>query len=154
MNVNLRVNGRSYALEVRDNDRLVDVLRYKLGLMGAKEGCGEGDCGVCIVLVDGVPVHSCLLLAYRAEGKEVTTVEGIGSEGSLHPVQRAFIDLGAVQCGFCIPAAVLIGKWLLDRQTTSRDDVRRAFRGIMCRCGSYLRFEEAVSSAIGRVSSR
>ncbi|MCS6787713.1 MAG: (2Fe-2S)-binding protein [Aigarchaeota archaeon] len=154
MNVSLRVNGRTYQLDVRENERLVDVLRYRLGLMGVKEGCGEGDCGVCVVLMDGVPVHSCLVLAYRADGKEVTTVEGIGSAESLHPVQRAFVDAGAVQCGYCIPAAVLVAKWLHDGRVSSKEKVRWAFRGIMCRCGSYLRFEEAVSSAIGRVSSR
>ncbi|MCX8203176.1 MAG: (2Fe-2S)-binding protein [Nitrososphaeria archaeon] len=144
MNVSLRVNGRTYQLDVRENERLVDVLRYRLGLMGVKEGCGEGDCGVCVVLMDGVPVHSCLVLAYRADGKEVTTVEGIGSAESLHPVQRAFVDAGAVQCGYCIPAAVLVAKWLHDGRVSSKEKVRWAFRGIMCRCGSYVRFEEAV----------
>lgn len=146
--VELRVNGRPYRVEVSENELLVEVLRYKLGFMGVKEGCGEGDCGLCIVLMNGRPVHSCLVPAWRADGSEIVTVEGIGTESSLHAVQRAFIDQGAVQCGFCIPAAVLIGKWLLDRGLAGdREAVRWAYRGLLCRCGSYLRFEDSVAQA-------
>ncbi len=148
MMVELKVNGRPYRVEVAENELLVDVLRYRLGFMGVKQGCGEGDCGLCLVLMNGRPVHSCLIPAWRADGSDIVTVEGIGSETSLHPVQRAFIDQGAVQCGFCIPAAVLIGKWLLDRGLAGdRETVRWAYRGLLCRCGSYLRFEEAVAQA-------
>ncbi len=148
MMVSLKVNGKPYSLDVAENETLSEVLRYRLGFMSVKEGCGEGDCGLCIVLLNGRPVHSCLVPAWRAEGAEVITVEGIGTESSLHPVQKAFVDEGAVQCGFCIPAAVLIGKWALDNGlAVDRERIRWAYRGLLCRCGSYIIFEGSVVRA-------
>ncbi|MEM4189809.1 MAG: (2Fe-2S)-binding protein [Candidatus Caldarchaeum sp.] len=144
MRVELKVNGVDYSLDVEPNARLSHVLRTKLGLMSVKEGCGVGDCGLCIVLMDDKPVNSCLVLAYRAHGHEIKTVESLAFAGKLHPLQRAFIDVGAVQCGFCIPAALLVLKNLLDTNpSASADEVRHALRGVLCRCGSYLRFLEA-----------
>jgi len=141
--VSLRVNGVDYRLEVEPNERLVDVLRGRLGLMGVKEGCGVGDCGLCIVLLDGRPVNSCLILAYQAEGHEVKTVESLGTPENLHPLQKAFVE-AAVQCGFCIPATLLVMESLLkNNPKASREDLRHALRSVLCRCGSYLRFEEA-----------
>jgi carbon-monoxide dehydrogenase small subunit len=144
----LKVNGRSYNISVRDNDRLLDVLRDTLGFKSIKEGCGVGDCGLCIVLMDGRPVNSCIVLAARSDGSEILTVEGLGDEKNLHPLQKAFIDVGASQCGFCIPAALLVS-YSLQRgsRRVSSEEVRRSLRSILCRCGSYLRFEEALKVA-------
>jgi len=151
MQMRFRVNGVDYSLEVEPNERLCDVLRNRLGLMSVKTGCGVGDCGLCTVLLDGKPAPSCLVLAYRASDKEITTVEALGTEKNLHPLQKAFIDVGAVQCGYCIPAALLVLKHIHDTNPAARrEDVRRALRGILCRCGSYLRFEEAFELVRGK----
>ncbi len=112
--IDLTVNGDSYPLEVEPQETLLEVLRGSLHLMGTKEGCGTGDCGVCIVLVDGIPVNSCLMLAVDAHGHQVTTIEGLSKDGVLHPLQRSFVEKGAVQCGFCSPAMILSAKALLD----------------------------------------
>ncbi len=144
MLVRIKVNGVDYSLDVDVNERLSDVLRNRLGLMGVKEGCGVGDCGLCIVLLDNRPVNSCLVLAYQATGHEVTTVESLADAEKLHPLQKAFIDVGAVQCGFCIPTALLVLKNLMDKNpSASKVEVRHALRSVLCRCGSYLRFVEA-----------
>ena len=148
--IRFTVNGGRYEVEVRDNERLVDVLRNKLGFKSVKEGCGVGDCGLCIVLVDGRPVNSCLALASRMDGEEILTVEGLGSAEHLHPLQRSYIEVGASQCGYCIPAALLVTHSLLSRKSRpSADEVRLALRSVLCRCGSYLRFEEAVKVVSG-----
>ena len=148
LSISLKVNGREYNVDVEGNERLVDVLRNKLGFKSVKEGCGEGDCGLCIVLLDGKPVHSCMVMAFQARGREVTTVEALGDEDNLHPLQRAFIDVGAVQCGYCIPAAILVCKYAIESGlASSREEVRRLLRSVLCRCGSYIRFEEAVKKA-------
>ncbi|MEM4288294.1 MAG: (2Fe-2S)-binding protein [Candidatus Caldarchaeum sp.] len=144
LQVRFKVNGVNYSLDVAPNERLSDVLRVRLGFMGVKEGCGVGDCGLCIVLMDSKPVNSCLVLAYQADGHKIETVESLGGDGKLHPLQKAFVDVGAVQCGFCIPAVLLVLKNLLDTNpTASQDEVRHALRSVLCRCGSYLRFLEA-----------
>ena len=148
--ISLRVNGRLYNIEVRDNDRLLEVLRDVLGFKSVKMGCGVGDCGLCIVLMDGRPVNSCLVLAARSDGSEILTVEGLGGEKELHPLQQAFIDVGASQCGYCIPAALLVSYSLqVGKRNPSSEEVRRALRSVLCRCGSYLRFEEALK-VVGR----
>ncbi len=148
--IRLTVNGGRYEVEVRDNERLVDVLRNKLGFKSVKEGCGVGDCGLCIVLVNGRPVNSCLALASRLDGEEILTIEGLGSAEHLHPLQRSYIEVGASQCGYCIPAALLVTHSLLSRESRpSVDEVRRVLRSVLCRCGSYLRFEEAVKVVSG-----
>lgn len=146
--VTLRVNGRFYETVVSDNERLMDVLRNHLAFKSVKEGCGVGDCGLCIVLMNGRPVNSCLILAAKLNGDEIVTVEGLGSEANLHPLQKAFIDVGASQCGYCIPAALLISHHLLAKTPNPTSvEIRRSMRSVLCRCGSYLRFEEAIRVA-------
>ncbi len=151
MLVKIKVNGVDYSLDVDVNERLIDVLRNRLGLMSVKEGCGVGDCGLCMVLLDDRPVNSCLVLAYQAANHEVTTVESLADGEELHPLQKAFIDVGAVQCGFCIPAVLIVLKNLMDKNpSASKDEVRHALRSVLCRCGSYLRFIEGFERARGR----
>ena len=126
---------------------LLDVLRDQLELTGAKKGCDRGDCGACTVLLDGKPIVSCTTLAVQAHGRRVTTIEGLMSEGQPHPLQQAFVDVGAVQCGFCTPGMVLAAKALLDENPSpTEDDVREAIAGNLCRCTGYAKIVEAVLS--------
>ena len=126
---------------------LLDVLRDQLELTGAKKGCDRGDCGACTVLLDGKPIVSCTTLAVQANGRRVTTIEGLMSEGHPHPLQQAFVDHGAVQCGFCTPGMVLAAKALLDENPSpTEDDVREAIAGNLCRCTGYAKIVEAVLS--------
>ncbi|MDJ0270840.1 MAG: (2Fe-2S)-binding protein [Aigarchaeota archaeon] len=151
LKIRLTVNGREYEVGLGGSELLIDVLRDRLGLKSVKEGCGEGDCGLCLVIADGVPIHSCLVMAFQADGKKITTVEGLGDGENLHPIQRAFIDVGAVQCGYCIPAAILAAKHLIDTtKNPSREEIRRALRSVLCRCGSYIRFEQAILKVVGK----
>ena len=142
------VNGKSHALVVQSHERLLDVLRDRLGLKGTKEGCSTGDCGICAVLMDGKLVNSCLIFAMQARNKEIVTIEGIGTPRNLHPIQRAFMKWNASQCGYCIPAMILASKELLDRNPNpTEEDIRRATSGIICRCTGYLKIFEAVKTA-------
>lgn len=142
------VNGKDYALVVESHERLLDVLRDKLGLKGTKEGCSTGDCGICAVLMDGRLVNSCLVLAIQARNKRIETIEGIGTAENLHPIQRAFMKWNASQCGYCIPAMILASKDLLERKPNpSEDEIRKATSGILCRCTGYLKIFEAVKTA-------
>lgn len=142
------VNGKGYGLVVQSQERLLDVLRDKLGLKGTKEGCSTGDCGICAVLMDGRLVNSCLILAIQARNKKIVTIEGVGTSEDLHPIQRAFIKWNASQCGYCIPAMVLAAKELLDRNTSpTNDEIRKATSGILCRCTGYVKVFEAVKTA-------
>jgi aerobic carbon-monoxide dehydrogenase small subunit len=126
---------------------LLDVLRDQLELTGAKKGCDRGDCGACTVLLDGKPIVSCTTLAVQAHGRRVTTIEGLMSEGRPHPLQQAFVDHGAVQCGFCTPGMVLAAKALLDENPSpTEDDVREAIAGNLCRCTGYAKIVDAVLS--------
>lgn len=146
--ISFTVNGKPHSLDLRGNERLIDVLRDSLGLRSVKEGCGAGDCGLCLVLVDGKLMHSCLMMAAKARGKSVTTVEALGDEKHLHPIQKAFVENGAVQCGYCIPAQILAAKSLLDSNPhPSKAEIRKALSPVLCRCASYLRFEESVIAA-------
>ena len=140
----LNVNGSRY--EVREGTRtLLDVLRDDFGLVGAKEGCGIGMCGACTVLVDGRPISSCLMLAEQAAGSEILTIEGLGQEGKLHPVQQAFIDEGAFQCAYCTPGFVLSTVALLsENPSPTEDEIREYLSGNLCRCGSYQNIIKAV----------
>ncbi len=148
LTLGLRVNGRQVTVTVPSTARLLDVLRDTLGLTGTKEGCGEGECGACTVLLDGVAVDSCLVLAAEAEGCEVTTIEGI-SEGRLHPIQEAFIQEGAVQCGFCTPGLVMRTLALLrDHPNPSDLEIRRGLEGNLCRCTGYHAIVRAVRRAV------
>ena len=147
----LTVNGQVQTLMVDDSKTLLELLREDLGLMGAREACDTGGCGACTVLVDGQPVYSCLVLALDCEGKSVLTIEGLAQEGRLHPLQQAFIDHGAIQCGFCTPGMVLTAKALLDANPTpSEQEVREAIAGNICRCTGYVKIVEAIMSVSGK----
>jgi aerobic carbon-monoxide dehydrogenase small subunit len=144
----LTVNSQAYQVEVEPGDLLVDVLREKLGLTGTKKGCGTGDCGACTVILDGKTVDSCLVLAASAEGKTITTVEGLAVNGELHPIQQAFIERGAIQCGFCTPGLTLSSKALLDANPHPTEaEIRLAISGNLCRCTGYTKIIEAVQAA-------
>jgi aerobic-type carbon monoxide dehydrogenase small subunit (CoxS/CutS family) len=146
--IDLTVNGERFQMEVEPQMTLVEFLRGPLHLTGTKEGCGTGDCGACIVLVGGNPVNACLMLAADASGCQVTTIEGLAKDGNLHPLQRSFIEKGAVQCGFCSPAMILSSKALLDRiPNPSEDEIKQALSGVLCRCGSYKKIVESVLTA-------
>lgn len=146
--LSMTVNGEEVDLAVTPNSTLLEVLRNDLGLTGVKEGCAEGVCGACTVLMDGAPVRSCLTLALEAEGATVLTIEGVAAGGNLHPIQQAFIDHGAVQCGFCTPGMILASKALLDRTPNpSEDEIKTALAGNFCRCTGYRKILEAVSAA-------
>ena len=148
----LVVNGERQELEVGPQETLVELLRERLFLTGTKEGCGIGDCGTCIVLMDGVPVNSCLVLAVDANGRQVVTVEGLEEEGKLHPLQESFLDKSAVQCGFCTPAMLMSAKALLDRDPgAGEEEIKRALSGVLCRCGSYQKIIEATRAAAGKM---
>ena len=144
----LKVNGQTYPVEVEGRERLLDVLRYKLDLTGAKEGCGTGDCGACTVLLDGEPVTSCLVLAATAAGKEITTVEGLARPGELSALQQAFVDKTALQCGVCIPGFLVNATALLRRNPNpTEEEVRYWLQGNLCRCTGYTKILEAVLAA-------
>jgi carbon-monoxide dehydrogenase small subunit len=151
--LDLIVNGQSFEIGVEPHLTLLEVLRDTLGLTGAKEGCGTGDCGACTVLVDGEPVNSCLMLAIEAEGQEITTVEGLGSHGELHPVQKALIAHGGLQCGFCTPGVALSSVALLvhNPQPTERE-IRDALAGNLCRCTGYDKIVRAVQATAGEMA--
>ena len=141
------VNGEEVELYIPPNRTLLEVLREELELTGTKEGCGEGVCGSCTVLCDGVPVRSCLTLAVEVEGCEVTTVEGLGRPGKPDPLQQSFIDHGAVQCGFCTPGMLMSAKGLLNRNPVPDEgEIRRGLSGNICRCTGYAKIVEAVTA--------
>ncbi|MBI2358376.1 MAG: (2Fe-2S)-binding protein [Deltaproteobacteria bacterium] len=143
-----RINGRSAQLQVEDADTLLEVLRDQLKLWSVREGCGVGACGTCTVLMDGKPVSSCLLLARRAEGREILTVEGLSADGQLHVIQEAFIEERALQCGYCTPGFILSVKALLDENPAPTDDeVREFLSGNLCRCAGYGDIIRAVRAA-------
>ena len=148
--VHYTINGQPYEAYIAPNRTLLEVVRDELRLTGAKEGCGTGDCGACSMIVDGKLVTSCLMLAPQAEGAEIVTIEGLAQDGQLHPIQQAFIDKGAAQCGFCIPGMILAGKALLDRNPKpSERQIQEAIAGNLCRCTGYTKIVEAISSAAG-----
>ncbi|UCD45338.1 MAG: (2Fe-2S)-binding protein [Candidatus Bathyarchaeota archaeon] len=147
----LDVNGEPREAFVEPGWTLLKVLREELGLAGTKLGCGDGECGACTVIIDGRAVPSCLILAIGAEGKEITTIEGLQIEGVLHPLQEAFVEHGAVQCGFCTPGMIMSAKALLDdNPDPTEEDVREALQGNLCRCTGYKKIVEAVLSVSGR----
>lgn len=143
--ITLRVNGEMETMEVDANRTLLQVIREKLELTGTKKACERGDCGVCTVLLDGAPVKSCLILAVEADGKEVTTVEGLARDGKLTDLQKSFIDHGALQCGFCTSAFLLSGEALLRKNPTpTAEEIKTALNGILCRCTGYRQIVEAI----------
>lgn len=146
--ISLTINERSYDLAVPPNRTLADLLRYELGLTGTKKGCEVGDCGSCTVLLDGRPVNSCLVLAVQASGKTVTTIEGLETDEGLHPLQQAFVDHGAIQCGFCTSGMILSAKHLLHRNPNADEaEIRTAISGNLCRCTGYQKIVEAIRAA-------
>ena len=148
------INGRHYSLEVEPRKTLLAGLRDQRVLTGTKEGCGTGDCGACTVLLDGQPVTSCLMLAVEADGREVITIEGIASDGELHLVQQALVEVGGMQCGFCTPGFVLsIVALLEENPKPSEDEIRRALAGNLCRCTGYTKIIEGVQLAARRMRS-
>ena len=148
LTVHYNINGETYEANIEPNRTLLEVMRDELRLTGAKEGCGTGDCGACSMIVNGRLVTSCLMLAPQADGGEITTIEGLAQNGTLHPVQQAFIDQGAVQCGFCIPGMILAGKNLLDHNPSPTEgDIRQAIAGNLCRCTGYTKVVQAIASA-------
>jgi aerobic-type carbon monoxide dehydrogenase small subunit (CoxS/CutS family) len=149
----LTVNGEAVVVRAAPRRTLLDALRESLGLTGTKKVCDEGTCGACTVLVDGRPVYSCMTLAVACEGKSIETIEGIAKDGDLHPVQRAFIDADAFQCGFCTPGQIMsIVGLLRETPAPTEDDVRRAVAGNLCRCGAYPNIVKAGVSAARRKS--
>jgi len=152
--VHFRLNGRPVSCLVEADEVLVDTIRQRFGLTGTKKACGTGDCGACTVLLDGEAVRSCILLTAMVEGKEVTTIEGVGTAAALHPVQQAYIDAGAVQCGFCTPGMVLTSIALLSRNPNpSEEEIRVALSGNLCRCTGYKKIVQAVQLAAERMNA-
>ncbi len=146
--IELRVNGQSFTILVKPQDLLVDVLRDQLGFTGTKKGCGTGECGACTILLDGKPVNSCLMPALRARNKDIITIEGLGTPEHLHPLQQAFIENAAVQCGFCAPGMLLSAKALLDANShPTETEIRQAISGNLCRCTGYAKIVQAVKAA-------
>ena len=141
------LNGKSIEVEVPPHWTLLRLLREKLGLTGTKEGCGIGECGACTVLLDGMPINACLVLAPKVEGRKIETVEGLGSRESLHPLQKSFIDHGAIQCGFCTPGILMSSKALLEKNSNpSREEIKEAIAGHLCRCTGYHQIIEAIEA--------
>jgi carbon-monoxide dehydrogenase small subunit len=136
--ITIKVNGDTYSVYAEVGKTLVDMLREDLQLTGTKKGCDSGDCGVCTVLVDGSPVNSCLVLAAELDNKEITTIEGLANDGILDPLQQAFINEGAIQCGFCTPGMILTAKAFLDQNpSATAEEIKNALAGNLCRCGGY-----------------
>ncbi len=153
--IEMEVNGRFHKKLVEVNETLLDLLRENLGLKGTKEGCGSGQCGACTVLLDGRPVNACLLLAVQANHKKITTIEGVSPAGALHPIQEAFVEEHAIQCGFCTPGMILSAKALLERNTHCTDaEIREALSGNACRCTGYTKIIQAVKRAATKSSTR
>jgi aerobic carbon-monoxide dehydrogenase small subunit len=155
MRITFTLNGAPREVDVAPDRRVVDLLREDMGLTGTKEGCGAGDCGACTILVDSESRLSCLMLAAQLQGREITTIEGIADHQGLHPVQEAFAELGAVQCGFCIPGMVLAAVDFLDRNPNpSRAEIRDGLAGNLCRCTGYHKIVDAVEAAAARMQER
>ena len=150
--VNLNVNGRDYPVEVKPHWTLLKVIREEIGLTGTKCGCAAGECGACTVLVDGKPILSCLTLAAQAEGRKITTIEGLADGAKLHPLQEAFVEHSAIQCGFCTPGMILSAKALLDENPDPTEkEVREAISTNLCRCTGYVKIVEAILAAAKRM---
>jgi len=143
--IELIVNGEPYQVAVKPSESLLHVIRERLGLIGTKKGCNVGECGSCTVLIDGMAVRSCLILAIATKGKQITTIEGLAKGGELHPLQKAFVDYGAIQCGFCTPGMILSACALLsENPTPSEEEIKEALAGNLCRCTGYTKILEAV----------
>jgi carbon-monoxide dehydrogenase small subunit len=151
--VTMTVNGEEQEVAFAPHKTLLEVLREDLGLVGTKHGCELGECGACVALVDGVPVLSCLMLGQECDGARVQTIEGMGDDARLHPLQEAFADLGGAQCGYCTPGFLMTAKALLDaKPDASREEIREALSGNLCRCTGYLQIYEAVEAAAAKMA--
>lgn len=145
--INLNINGKDHELAVSPNQTLADVIRDEIGLTGTKKGCEVGECGACTVIMDGKPVTSCLVLAVQANGRTILTIEGMETDKGLHPLQQAFMDKGAIQCGYCTSGMILSAKALLDRNAhPDESEIRMAISGNLCRCTGYQKIVEAIKS--------
>jgi carbon-monoxide dehydrogenase small subunit len=150
--IEIILNGKGYKVEVAAHETLLEVLRNRLGATEVKNGCGKGDCGACAVLLDGVAINACLTLAVQTNGKEVTTLRGIGTEDKPHPLQESFVERGAIQCGFCTPGMIVSAKALLDRNPQpSKEEIREGISGNLCRCTGYKKIVEAIQDAVLKV---
>ena len=148
LQLKFNLNGNEVSTKIQPNLLLVDLLRDVLNLKGTKVGCREGECGVCTVLVNGEPVNSCILPAMKVSGQSVTTIEGLSKEDELDPIQEAFVDAGAIQCGFCTPAMVLTAKALLEKNPhPDESQIRQSLSGVLCRCTGYRKIVKAVQNA-------
>jgi len=155
LKISFILNGNDTCIDVAPDKRVIDVLREDLGLTGTKEACGSGECGACTVLSDGETRLSCLMVAAQLQGKNLVTIEGIGSENALHPIQEAFIEHGAVQCGFCTPGMVLSTLALLKTNPSpSREEIREGISGNLCRCTGYQKIVDAISAAAVRMGGQ
>ena len=144
----LTVNNKTYELDLKGHETLLEVLRDMLGLTGTKTACDDSECGACTVIINGKAVLSCTILACDVTGDEITTIEGLADGEELHPIQKSFIDTGAVQCGFCTPGMIMSSKALLDKNTDpSQEEIERALDGNLCRCAGYLKIFDAVRQA-------
>jgi len=149
--IRLTVNDQDYEIAVKPNQTLADVIREDIGLTGTKKGCDVGECGTCTVILDGKPVNSCLVLAVQADGKHILTIEGLETNEGLHPIQQAFVEKGAVQCGFCTSGMILSAKSLLDQNPDADEhEIRTAISGNLCRCTGYQKIVEAIASVKDR----
>ena len=152
IHIRCEINGREEELLVAPNRTLLQMLREDLGLTGTKHGCGVGDCGSCTVLLDGRPVNSCLVLAAQTDGRKITTIEGLADGDKLAPIQESFVEMGAVQCGFCSPGMILSGQALLERNPNPDEtEIRQAISGNLCRCTGYQKIVEAIQDAAGKM---
>jgi carbon-monoxide dehydrogenase small subunit len=143
----INVNHQCHELEVRSDERLIDTLRDQLRLTSVKEGCGEGECGACTVLMGGEAVNACLVLTYQGRGKSILTLEGLSAEGTLDPIQEAFIQSGAIQCGYCTPGMIMAAKGLLLKNPSAQEsEIREAVAGNLCRCTGYVNILRAIGS--------
>lgn len=148
----LNINRKIHELQVRDSELLIETLRERLGFLGTKPGCLEGECGACTVLVNGKNMLSCLMLTLDCEGQEITTIEGLGHGDRLHPIQEAFIEQGAIQCGFCTPGMILATESLLNKNPKPTDkEIAQGLDGNLCRCTGYVKIIDAVRSAAQRI---
>ena len=153
--IELTINGKKRKVETTTSTRLLDLIRDDLYLTGTKEGCGKGECGACTVILNGELVASCLVLAPQADGAVITTIEGVGDDKCLDPVQEAFIETGAVQCGFCTPGMILAAKKLLEENPhPDEEEIKRSISGNLCRCTGYQKIIDAIKLAANRLSTR
>ncbi len=152
--LHLKVNGEEYQLKVEPQEILLDVIRDKLNLTGTKRGCDSGDCGACTIIMDGKAVNSCLVLALEADGKEILTIEGLAKKGQLHPLQKAFVEYGAIQCGYCTPGMIMSAKALLDENPDpTEEEISKAIAGNLCRCTGYVKIVQAIKAVADKLNT-